>query len=260
MRRAFGMASARRRTHLSQSSTSSTVKSTPVSPIQSCTRGFPNSAACRLRVRPPSSARSSPKKPRSGARSSRRPAPSLSKFPPQAGSIAPDRWATRGRDMSASRQKRTNSPSPLRQGRLSSSKTHVLSRSGFHPDVSDAEQPEPYRRDIKCHACSRLDGKQGRHNDQETHDEPVRQRTARHPEGNAVRPALMYSLPVTQVGQHDASPGPQRPNQCDTRHPYEYLVWHQEIEQNTDQHEGCRDVNRCCRKVSPVDHAKRGWG
>src|SRR5260370_921680 len=70
----------------------------------------------------------------------------------------------------------------------------------------------------------------------------------------------MYSLPVTQVGQHDDSPGPQRPNQCDTRHPYEYLVRHQEIEKNTDQHEGCREVNRRCRKVSPVDRGKRGWG
>ena len=75
-----------------------------------------------------------------------------------------------------------------------------------------------------------------------------------------MRPALMHSLPVPQVGQHDDSPGSQRPNQCDTRHPYKYLVWHQEIEQNTDQHEGCRDVNRRCRKVSPVDRAKRGWG
>src|SRR5258708_4185864 len=37
----------------------------------------------------------------------------------------------------------------LRQRRLSSSNTHVLSWSGFHPDVSDAEQPEPYWRDIK---------------------------------------------------------------------------------------------------------------
>src|SRR5262249_40910446 len=58
---------------------------------------------------------------------------------------------------------------------------HVLSRSGFHPDVSDAEQGEPYRRDIKGHARSRLDREQGRHDDEETHHEPVRQGSARHP-------------------------------------------------------------------------------
>src|SRR5262249_28975326 len=83
---------------------------------------------------------------------------------------------------------------------------------------------------------------------------------ARHPEGDAVRAALMYGLLVTPVGQHDNCPGPQRPNQCDARHPYEYLVRHQEIEQNTDQHEGCRDVNPCCWKASPVDGAERGRG
>src|SRR6516162_11360923 len=37
-------------------------------------------------------------------------------------------------------------------------------------------------------------------------------------------------------------------------------VRHQEIEQNTDQHEGCRDGNRRYRKVSPVDRAERGRG
>src|SRR5262249_50239802 len=139
---------------------------------------------------------------------------SLSKFPRHAGSIAPidgpptvrPRARAQAAPVSSNRSNacaRSKPDRPLRQGRLSSGKTHVLSRSGFHPDVSDAEQPEPYWRDIKSHARPRLDGKQCRHNDQATHDEPVRQGTARHPEGNAVRPALMYSLPVTQVGQHD---------------------------------------------------------
>src|SRR5262249_4491199 len=135
-----------------------------------------------------------------------------------------------------------------------------LSWSGFHADVSDAEQPEPYWRDIKGYTRSRLDRKQGRHDDEETHHEPVRQGSARHPEGDAVRPALMHGLLVTPVGQHDDSPGPKRANQCDARHPYEYLVRHQEIEQNTDQHEGCRDGYRCCRKASPVNRAERRRG
>src|SRR5262249_19262318 len=146
--------------------------------------------------------------------------------------------------------RRVNPHEPLRRRRLSNSKTHILSWPGFHPDVSDAEQSEPYRRDIKGHARSRLDRKQGRHGDEETHHEPVCHGSARHPEGDAMRPTLMDSFLVTPMGQHDDCPGPKRPDQCDARHPYEYLVRHQEIEENTDQHEGCRDGNRCCRKVS----------
>ena len=67
-RRARFMASARPRTRPPRSSTSSTRRSTPASPIPRSRRGLPTSAARRLRARPPTSASSSPTKPRSGPR------------------------------------------------------------------------------------------------------------------------------------------------------------------------------------------------
>ena len=59
-----------------RSSTSSTRRSTPASPIPRSRRGSPTWAARCLRARPPSSASSSPRKPRSGARWSSSRAPS----------------------------------------------------------------------------------------------------------------------------------------------------------------------------------------
>ena len=63
-----GTASARPRTRPPRSSTSSTRRSTPASPIPRSRRGLPTWAARCLRARPPTSASSSPTKPRSGAR------------------------------------------------------------------------------------------------------------------------------------------------------------------------------------------------
>ena len=61
-------ASARPRTRPPRSSTSSTRRSMPASPIPRSRRGLPTWAARCLRARPPTSASSSPTKPRSGAR------------------------------------------------------------------------------------------------------------------------------------------------------------------------------------------------
>ena len=63
-----GTASARPRTRPPRSSTSSTRRSTRASPIPRSRRGLPTWAARCLRARPPTSASSSPTKPRSGAR------------------------------------------------------------------------------------------------------------------------------------------------------------------------------------------------
>src|SRR5262245_55103530 len=62
------MASAHRRPRRPRSSTSSTRRSTLVSPIPRCKHGLPTLEARRLSSRPPASASSSPTIPRSGAR------------------------------------------------------------------------------------------------------------------------------------------------------------------------------------------------
>src|SRR5690242_9397716 len=92
---------------------------------------------------------------------------------------------------------------PLRQRRLPNGKIRDLSRPGFKAQVSDAEQGEPYWRDIKGDARCRFEPKQARHDDQESHHEPIRPGRARHPVGDAAGAALMYSLLVTPMGQHD---------------------------------------------------------
>ena len=89
---------------------------------------------------------------------------------------------------------RSKPDQPLRQRRLLNGKIRGLSRSGFKAEVSDAEQGEPYWRDIKGDARCRFDPKQARHDDQETHHEPVRQGCARHPVGDAARAALMTAF------------------------------------------------------------------
>ena len=67
-RRARSLASARPGTRPPRSSTSSTRRSTPASPIPRSRRGLPTWTARCLAARPPISASSSPRKPRSGAR------------------------------------------------------------------------------------------------------------------------------------------------------------------------------------------------
>ena len=67
-------ASARRKARLPRSSRSSTARSMPASPMQTCRRASPRSAAFRCGFRQRSSASSSPTKPRNGARPSSSPA------------------------------------------------------------------------------------------------------------------------------------------------------------------------------------------
>ena len=80
-------ASAHPRTRPPRSSTSSTRRSTRRLPIPRSRRGSPTWAASRSRARPPISASSSPKKPRSGARSSGQPTSSRSRPIPSGADI-----------------------------------------------------------------------------------------------------------------------------------------------------------------------------
>ncbi len=73
-RRRRSKASPRRRTRRSRSSTSSTKRSMRASPTKNSRRGWPTWAATACRARPPTSPKSSPTKPKNGARWSSSPA------------------------------------------------------------------------------------------------------------------------------------------------------------------------------------------
>ena len=105
---------------------------------------------------------------------------------------------------------------------------------------------EPYGSDVERDPSAFIQAEKSRDQDEERHHEPVRIRRARHAVGD--RPSLTGGdrLTVSQVGDDDERPSPERSHQRDAGHVHEHPLRNHVVQRDADQHEqrGRRDARR----------------